>query len=64
MSNARSEDDVLSTIENGSKTSGNVPSANEWQEKKSIIRSLYLTRGLPLKEVVRYMSRDHGFKAR
>jgi hypothetical protein len=40
-----------------------VPSADEWESKKLIIRSLYITKELSLEEVVDRMARDHNFSA-
>ena len=39
------------------------PTHAEWESKKAIIRSLYITRDLPLKQVVSCMAKEHNFKA-
>lgn len=40
-----------------------VPSAAEWESQKDIIKLLYITRDLPLPQVVRAMAKEHNFKA-
>jgi hypothetical protein len=53
-----------STLQHGSvPASRKVLSAQDWEIKKHIIRSLYITRDLSLGEVVSCMTKEHGFKA-
>ena len=40
-----------------------VLSTQDWESKKHIIRSMYITKDLPLDEVIGRMTKDHGFKA-
>jgi hypothetical protein len=39
-------------------------SDKDWEEKKSIIRSLYIEHDLSLARVASRMTQEHGFKAR
>jgi hypothetical protein len=51
------------SLEQDVPTTRKAPSAAEWESKKDTIRFLYITKDLPLRQVVRAMAREHNLKA-
>jgi hypothetical protein len=41
-----------------------VPASDEeWDGRRTLIRHLYIDKGLTLRELIRCMAREHGFRA-